>query len=995
MKPSPQRPAHTLVRVPLSTYRLQLSAQLTFKQAAALVGYLHRLGISDLYASPSFRAAPGSPHGYDICDHNQLNPELGGEKGFARLGAALRARGMGLLLDFVPNHMAADAMANPWWRDVLENGPSSPYARFFDIDWHPLKSELNNKVLLPMLGDQYGRVLERGELRVLFHKGAFELGYFEHRLPLNPRKTTPLLEHDLETLRTSLSDSPNVLREFLSITTSLQYLPVYTETDPRRIEERQREKTVARERLARLAANKTIRAHIERNLARLNGTPGNSASFDGLHGLLEEQAYRLAYWRTSLHEINYRRFFDINSLAGVRVEDDHVFQEVHAGLQRLVREGSVTGLRLDHIDGLLDPRAYLRKLEQHLRGEDGKALYVLCEKILTGDERLPDDFRLDGTTGYDFLNQVNGVLIDSAGALPLKRLHADFTGRTTSLGEVVYQAKRLIAASSLASELAVLANALDRLSEKDRRSRDFTRISLHEALREVVSCFPVYRTYLAEDAAMGRNTWAIETAIAQARRRNPAVDGSIFEFLRGILLSREAEGAADEEVSERRSFALKLQQYTGPLQAKGLEDTAFYRKNVLLSLNEVGGDPQRFSVSVSAFHQANQERRARWPFSMLATSTHDTKRGEDARCRLDVLSEMPAAWAQHVARWGRLNAGARTNVNGEPAPDRGDEYLFYQALLGAWPADSQGVAPPADLVPRMQAFMLKALREAKLHSSWINNNRPYEQATERFVAKVLASKTGKAFLSCLAPLRAQVSFYGMLNSLSQLVLKLMSPGVPDFYQGCEQWNLSLADPDNRRAVDFAAQSRSLARMEPYLDGRNTLTRRGSWLSGLLQRWQDGRIKQFITAAGLRLRRQHSRVFLEGDYLPLEVEGPGHDRVVAMARRLDDLLVVAIVPRLCMGSGAGNLQPPLGTRIWQETRVLLPDGAARSLRDILSGLTFVAPAAPSANVLMVGQALSVLPCALLLADGSPESNKPHRSSATSRQRQNVRSPRRRA
>jgi (1->4)-alpha-D-glucan 1-alpha-D-glucosylmutase len=970
MKHGIPRPASALSRIPVSTYRLQLSARLTFAQAADLIDYLHRLGITDLYASPSFRAAPGSPHGYDICDHGQLNPELGGEADFARLSAALHEHGLGLVLDFVPNHMAADPLANPWWRDVLENGPSSPYARFFDIDWRPLKSELANKVLLPLLGDHYGRVLERGELRVLFHDGAFELGYYDHRLPLNPRQISRLLGFELDTLKSEMpADSPD-LRELLSVITALQNLPAYTETDAGRIEERQREKEVARERLARLTErNASIRSHIERNLVQFNGVPGDPASFDALHELLEAQAYRLAFWRTALHEINYRRFFDINGLAGVRVEDDDVFRAVHAGLLRLVDAGSVTGIRLDHIDGLRDPRTYLLHLNEALRDREGRSMYVLAEKILSGNERLPEDFCLDGTTGYEFLNLVNGVLVDGTGALPLKRLHARFTGRTASMAEVVYQSKQLIAASSLASELAVLADALDRISETDRRSRDFTHISLHEALREVAACFPVYRTYLGETGATADDAAAIESAIAQARRRNPAMESSVFDFLHGILLPRNADEPGGRTPNDRRHFVLKLQQYTGPLQAKGLEDTAFYRLNVLASLNEVGGDPQRFGVSVRAFHHANKERHARWPFSMLATSTHDTKRGEDARCRLDVLSEIPGAWSQHVTRWSRMNAAARTNIFGEPAPDRGDEYLFYQSLLGAWPADSPGIVPPSGLIERMKAYMLKALREAKLHTSWVNNNGPYEEATLRFVDQVLAKSTGKAFLTSFAPFRAQVAFQGMVNSLAQLVLKLASPGVPDFYQGCESWNLSLADPDNRQPVDFEKLSQNLARMEPHLAGSSGAQKRLLFVVSLLRSWPDGRIKQYLTAAGLRARRLHARVFLEGDYQPLEVEGSRRSHAVAMARQLGATEIVAIAPRLASPLGTSNERLPVGARVWRDTHVRLHT-AAPSARwiDVLTGKTIGARTREGERWIALADALDPLPVALLVSAG---------------------------
>jgi (1->4)-alpha-D-glucan 1-alpha-D-glucosylmutase len=967
MSPTSQRRRASLLRVPVSTYRLQLNAQQTFAQAAEVTAYLHSLGVTDLYVSPSFTAAPGSQHGYDICDHRHINPELGGESGFAALAETLRGLGMGLLLDFVPNHMGADPMANPWWRDVLENGPSSPYARFFDIDWQPIKPELRNKVLLPVLGDQYGSVLDRGELRVELASGAFSLAYFERRFPLNPRRMVPALHRHLDGLKASLGADSPLLREFLSITTALHNLPAYTETDAARIEERQREKEVARERLERLVRESpAIAAYLDRSLRELNGQPGEPASFDHLHSLLEEQAYRLAYWRTALHEINYRRFFDINELVGVRVEDEKVFAEVHGGLLPLVAQGQVTGLRLDHLDGLYDPRGYLARLDESLRAACGSSLYVLAEKILSGGETLREDFRLDGTTGYDFLNEVNGLFVDGRAALPLKRLHLRFTGRTRTLPEVIYRSKRLIAASALASELTVLANALNHLSEQDRHSRDFTLISLQDALRDVVACFPVYRTYVGDEGATGKDAEVIETAITEARRRNPATESSVFDFVRTILLSRP-QGNTPVPAAQR-ALALKLQQYTGPLQAKGLEDTTFYRYNVLVSLNEVGGDPQRFGTSVRAFHNANLHRARRWPFTMLATSTHDTKRGEDARCRLDVLSEIPSEWAHAVAAWHELNTAACTRVSGESAPDAGDEYLFYQALLGAWPMEHLGGEPPPAFVARMQAYMRKALREAKLHTSWINVNEPYEKATERFIETVLDPVSGKRFIAQLAPLCETLAFCGMLNSLAQLMLKLASPGVPDFYQGCEIWNLSLADPDNRRPVDFPALAAALALIDAALDDATPSARRRELATRWLQTWKDGTIKLLLTAAGLRLRRRHADLFLEGDYLPLEVEGPAAKHVVALARQLGEDQVVAVVPRLCHALGGSAQRFPLGAEVWRDTRVCLPGAeVSRVYRDALTGKTLASLPVGGRPLLGVGDVLADLPIALLTSD----------------------------
>lgn len=934
IQPHLSRP-RPLGRIPVSSYRLQLGTRLTFAQATSLVPYLQRLGITEVYLSPSFRAGPGSPHGYDICDHTQLSPELGGEEGFAALAETARGLDMGLLLDFVPNHMGTDPMANRWWRDVLENGPSSAFARFFDIDWQPSKTELHGKVLLPVLSDQYGRVLERGELQVRFEEGGFDVVYQGMGFPLDPRHLSAILDPGTEELRARRSTEDPEVREYLSIITAFQNLPECSDSAPDRVEERHREKEIARERLARLwAASPTVRELLTGNVRAVNGTPGEAASFDPLHGLLERQNYRLAYWRTAQHEINYRRFFDINDLVGVRVEDAQVFTPTHEGVLRLARAGWITGLRLDHIDGLLDPQGYLQHLDEVVQREAGHALYTVAEKILSSGEVLPESFALEGTTGYDFLNDVNGLFVRGRGALPLKRLLARVNGPSVSFADVAYRAKSLIASSSLASELSVLAQALNRLSENDRRSRDFTLISLRAALREIVACFPTYRTYLGSSGATGHDATVIESAVAQARRRNPAMESSVFDFLRGILLAHGPEPV--EGPSPRRLFALKLQQYTGPLQAKGLEDTAFYRYPVLLSLNEVGGDPQRFGVTPRAFHAANQHRATHWPLGMLATSTHDCKRGEDGRCRIDVLSEIPTEWAREVMRWRRQNAGARSNVEGEPAPDGNDEYFFYQSLLGAWPARQLGSSTPSlDFRQRMSDFMQKAMREAKLHTSWINNNEVYERACLHFVDTVLHPEAGQAFLTSFAPFCARVAFLGMLNSLSQLVLKLASPGVADFYQGSEVWNLDLVDPDSRKPVDFSSLSDVLAALEPALDGRVSEETRRAFLAELMHAWPDGRIKLYLTCAGLRARRQHHTTFVQGGYLPLESEGEWADHVVALARTGQKALAVALTPRLCANIASGD-RPPLGPA-WRDSMVRLPKGeSGEGLVDVFTG-----------------------------------------------------------
>ena len=677
---------------PTSTYRLQFSQRFGFAAARELLPYLADLGVTDCYSSPTLRATPGSTHGYDVCDHGRLNPELGTERDFVAWCAALRVAGMGQIFDFVPNHMSCDPTTNPWWRDVLENGPSSPYARYFDIDWDPVKPELKGKVLLPLLGDQYGRVLERGELRLHFEAGALHLRYFERDLPINPRQSPRVLGLGIDRLDQRVVGDA-VQREYLSILTALQNLPAYTERDPGRIVERQREKEVARERLARLVADSTaIRKHIDAAVTIANGVPGDRATFDMLHGLLEQQAYRLAYWRTAVDEINYRRFFDINELVGLRMEEPAVFEAAHGLIRRLIASGQISGLRIDHPDGLFDPAEYfhqVQRMARQSRPDVDQPLYVVAEKILSPGESLRADWSVAGTTGYDFLNLVSGLFIDGRHVRRLRRVYTRLTGRQESFEQVVYQSKRTIMLTAMASELNVLAHALNRISERDRRYRDFTLNSCRAVLREVIARFPVYRTYISGRGITGFDRAAVDEAIAQARRCNPLMEASIFEFLGDILLTPPAASPSPDDAAtqERAQFAMKFQQFTGPVQAKGVEDTAFYRYHVLISANDVGGHPGRLGVTPAEFHDANLRRLECWPRELITTATHDTKRGEDARMRINVLSEIPEAWRRAVAEWMRINARHRSRIGGLWAPDRNDEYLFYQTLVGVWPAE--------------------------------------------------------------------------------------------------------------------------------------------------------------------------------------------------------------------------------------------------------------------------------------------------------------------
>ncbi|MBI3263751.1 MAG: malto-oligosyltrehalose synthase [Acidobacteria bacterium] len=942
-------------RLPTSTYRLQLHAGFTLRDAAGLVSYLQALGISDCYLSPIMTARPGSQHGYDVVDHTQINPELGGEDAYAAFTAQVAASDMGVILDFVPNHMSIDPRMNPRWRDLLENGPSSRYAHFFDVDWDPIKTELEHKVLLPILGDQYGWTLERGDLRLGFAEGALHLDYEGTRLPINPREATRVFRHGLETLQAELGDENPDLAEFLSILTALQNMPSYTERDPERIRERSREKEIARDRLVRLVERSApVARHVERAVVIFNGEPGRPESFDPLHDLLEAQAYRLAYWRTAGHEINYRRFFDINHLAGLRMEDPDVFTATHQLVARLLAEPTTTGLRIDHPDGLFDPLGYFRSLQDLA----GAGVYLVAEKILSEGESLPAEWPIHGTTGYGFLNDLNGLFVNPAAATGLRRLYTRVTRRVRSFADVVYESKQLIMDTSMSSELNVLADELNRISEGNRRYRDFTLNSLRDALREVVACFPVYRTYVDARGWTEADRERIEVAIRRARRRNPAMESSIFDFLREVLLPRDPSqtanhghdrrsppyGATEAEYRRRLTFSMKLQQYTGPVQAKGLEDTAFYRHNLLISTNEVGGEPSRLGRSLQEFHHANVTRFQNWPHEMLATSTHDTKLGEDVRARINVLSEIPDLWRREAGRWMRMNAGNRTIVEAEPAPDRNDEYRFYQALVGAWPvgltqrrggdaSSSTAQMIPKEFVERMKAYMNKAIKEAKTHTSWISPNKSYDDATDGFIERTLTGPTSRRFLAAFLPFQARIAERGVVNSLAQVALKLAVPGVPDIFQGSEVWNLRLVDPDNREPIDHTRSRELLGQLDPWLDVDHPTApaepdRLGA-IQDMLEQWTDGRIKLFITAACLRWRRLRSDLFATGDYLPLDSEtvDTAPAGIVTFCRRSSTAVVLVAVPRFCalLSSGLGRF--PVGPEVWRTARILLPPDLA--------------------------------------------------------------------
>ncbi len=929
--------------IPRATYRLQFHPGFTFDDAVKVLPYLQRLGVSHVYCSPIMKARPGSQHGYDIVSHDEVNPELGGQAGFERFSAAARGQGLGLLLDVVPNHMGVHGEDNDWWMDVLENGPNSPFARHFDIDWHPVNRELEGKVLVPILGSHYGDVLGNGLLQLAFEPelGGLALRYHEHRFPLNPRTYPVVLALAAE--RLPEGDERQTLT---SLSDELGRLPAHAVASA---PARSRAKDELKARLATLVRQRpAVAGAIESAVTTIL----EEDTRDTLHGLHEAQCYRLAYWRVAADEINYRRFFDINELAAVRVEEPAVFEATHRFPLELAAAGVVDGLRIDHPDGLHDPAQYFRRLQQGYARRAGieletpddpqarpeRPLYVLAEKIAAPHEDVPASWHIHGTTGYRFAMVANGVLVDTAAADRFDRIWHRFSGERASFGELAYRGKRRVARTALASELTVLATALLRIARADRSTRDFTYNALRDALAEVAACMPVYRTYVMAESTP-QDLRYVDWAIAHARRRAIAIDPSVFAFIGSVLRGHEpATQRPAERNSKVRQFAARFQQFSAPVAAKGVEDTAYYRYHRLVALNEVGGDPAQFGMTVRAFHGATADRAARWPHTILATSTHDNKRSEDVRTRLDVLSEMPGAWRLGLARWRRLAAGHRTLVDGDSAPSASDEYLLYQTLLGTLPAEGLDDAGLPAYRERIHQYMLKAAREAKRHTGWTHPDEAYEDALAAFVHGVLARVQPNPLLTDLQASAKILAWYGALNSLSLVLMKFTSPGVPDIYQGTELLDLSLVDPDNRRPVDYELRSQWLDELKALADGGGHVAL--DPLDALAATPLDGRAKLWVTWRLLALRRREPALFKDGSYTPLAVSGAQEQQMLAYARQVQGRALVVMVGRLYTQLSAEPGQLPLGTATWGDTTVELPPELlqpARRWQDVLSGV----------------------------------------------------------
>ncbi len=915
------------------TYRLQLHAGFGLDDAAALVDYLDALGVDTVYASPLTRARSGSAHGYDVTDPTVLDPALGGEEALRRLVGALHRRGMGLLLDIVPNHMAASA-ENPWWRDLLQHGPASPFAATFDVDWNPPLRVVENKIVLPILGRPYGQTLEGRELQVVFDDGSFGLRYYEWELPLDPATWPLVLAGGHGQLAARLGAGSEDVKAFATVMAALEGMPGAFSGRPDAGPERHRVQRAAREELRRLTEGAPAVARLVRDsVVRINGRRGRPESVDALDELLRRQPYRLAYWRSARDKLNYRRFFNISDLVGVRAEDETVFAATHALVLRLVREGLVDGLRIDHVDGLLDPYAYLGRLRRALFA-DRHDLPVVVEKILSAAEGLPVPWPVQGTTGYELGAAVDRLAVDEDGLARLDALFRRVTGIAGTFGDVAHARKRHVMSELFPGEMRALEHELFRIAEADRHARDLPPGDLSRVLTAVTASLPVYRTYTRGEEVAAADRAVVETAVREARRRRPGLPVRALAFLRRVLLLDFPPAVTDRQRREWLDFVMHWQQMTGPIAAKGVEDTALYVYNRLVALNEVGGEPDPADLSTAAFHRLAGERGSRWPGTLNATSTHDSKRSEDVRARIAVLSEIAPDWEETVQRWRERNRSKKRAVAGRAAPDGNAELLLYQTLVGIWPLD-RGVTD--DLRERLQGYMLKALREAKAETSWLRPSQAYEDATRAFVDAILDDDD---FTRELAALDGRVAVHGAVNALAGVVLKMAVPGVPDIYRGCEVWDLSLVDPDNRRPVDFARRRALLGELP------------GAAPAELVAHWRDGRIKLLVTTRALHLRRRLPELFARGEYLPLDATGRHAAHVVTFARRHEGRWAVALAPRLTVALGPGF---PIGP-VWGDTSIRLPRAAPGRWRDALTGREVA--------TLRIADVLAELPVALL-------------------------------
>jgi (1->4)-alpha-D-glucan 1-alpha-D-glucosylmutase len=939
---------------PTATYRIQFNPAFGFRDAEEIVPYLAKLGITDLYASPIFKARKGSLHGYDVVDPNAINSELGTRADLESLSEALHRHRMGWIQDIVPNHMAY-SYENKMLRDVLENGETSPYFHFFDIDWDHPDASLTGRLLAPFLGRFYGVSLEDGEIRLTYDSDGLSICYSDWKFPLRIDSYVSVLSHHLALFKARLGEGHPDFIKFLCLLDELKILFSSGES-----EERAGQIRFIKRRLWEFYNHHSeIRRFVDSNIRTFNGIPGKAESFNLMDDLLGRQLFRLAFWKVGAEEIDYRRFFNINGLISVRVEDEEVFEHTHQLVMELLERGIFSGLRVDHVDGLYDPAAYLRRLREKF-----PQAYLVVEKILAMDETVPGSWPVQGTTGYDFLNYVNGSFCDRANVKKLSTFYSNLTGSKHSYGHLLRETRRLIIRNDLAGDVANLAYRVRNISGRDRHGSDLTLYGLRRALTELLAGFPVYRTYTHQSFVSEKDTQVIRQAAEKARADNPGLLHELA-FLQRFLLLDFPGYLSDEERAHWLQFTMRFQQQTGALMAKGFEDTMLYVYNRLLSLNEVGSNPGRFGCSAAQFHAFNAKRCKTWPHALSATATHDTKRGEDVRARINVLSEIPTEWKKNVRSWIRLNKNKKKRVRGVPAPDGNDEYFLYQTLIGAWPFRETEVP---QFLERIKAYIFKAVREAKVHTAWLQPDMKYEDACVSFVESILVPEESNAFLKELKPFQAKVAHYGVFNSLSQTLLKITAPGVPDFYQGTELWDLHLVDPDNRRPVDFELRFRYLKEIR-----RGIETDVLELIQELLAMKEDGRVKLFLLGQALNARKANADLFQKGAYNPLAVEGRFRKHLIAFARRDNSAWSVTVVPRfLTAVVEDGGL--PLGPEVWQDTEVILLEPAPSLWRNVLTGQVLSGD-----RRLRVGEIFRHFPVALLMSEPmrgqtKPEDNK---------------------